>query len=67
MPAKVVDVSKTVTFVDYKMYANKETKEFQLDRELNLGQLFNGDVKEGDTLRVTVEDGRITFRKWYVS
>ena len=67
MTAKVVDVSNTMTFVDYKLYANKETKEFQLDEELNLGQLFNYDVKEGDTLRVTVQDGRITFKKWYIS
>lgn len=57
----------TMTFVDYKLYANKDTKVFQLDEELNLGQLFNGDVKEGDTLRVTIEDGKVTFRKWYVS
>lgn len=57
----------TMTFVDYKLFANKDTKVFQLDEELNLGQLFNGDVKEGDTLRVTIEDGKITFRKWYVS
>lgn len=54
-------------FVDYKLYANKETKVFQLDEELKLGSIFNGDVKEGDTVRVTVEDGRITFKKWYIS
>lgn len=59
--------SPTTMFVDYKLYANKETNEFQLDEELNLGQLFNHDVKEGDTLRVTIQDGRITFKKWYVS
>lgn len=50
-----------MTFIDYTLYRTGDT--FQLDEELTIDKISNSEWKEGDTLTLSVENGRTTFRK----
>ncbi len=50
------------SFLDYKIYRTEDCK-IQLDKELGLYQLTQGNWKEGDFLTVEVDDGLVTFAK----
>ena len=54
-------VGKT-TFMDYDMYRTEDCR-IQLDKEITLDNLTQGNWKEGDHLLVEVKDDMVTFTK----
>lgn len=54
-------VDKT-TFLDYNIYRTEECR-IQLDKEITLDNLTQGNWKEGDHLLVEIKDELVTFTK----
>ena len=56
-----VPVNPTMMFVEYKLHRTEDMK-IQIDEALPLDKL-NPTWSEGDTLKITIEDNRVTLTK----